>query len=449
MIVKKLPRIDRKTGEQNGWRWDFRSYNKTKRRYEPVQVDAIPKHIRESQDEAIVQAYCQSRSAEEDSIRHRMKLRSEWRKKYQDFEKLMDKFTDYQKNRAPNSWENDVFYLEKYAFHFFLGTKDANNVLNWSAHYQEFIDWLKKVKPLKWNRDRLSLNTQNKIIKALNVFLEMVSRENDKPLKKCPQYSRSQTAQVTASDILEEDEIKEIKKALMDIRQDSHDFFTVLVNTGLRENEAIGMCLSFIFEGNFEGKKLEKIHNQLKVCGLGKYYGYICLESQPALTEIRTPKRFKDRFERTWNAGSVPRKPLKLRKTISPENHRLIPVFNKEAWNIIVNRWNQQLELLDKKSHGKDGRDYLLFDGFTASMFYGDLQKAFEKTKLRFRSPHKFRHTFLTWFYDKTDENRFLAKKVAGHNEERSVLIYSHINEQIGREQAQKAQAQRRMKTVS
>jgi len=36
----------------------------------------------------------------------------------------------------------------------------------------------------------------------------------------------------------------------------------------------------------------------------------------------------------------------------------------------------------------------------------------------------------------------------AGHNEERSVQIYSHMNEQIGREQERKEQSKRKMKII-
>ena len=449
MKYKKIPKINRATGEQDGWRWDIRTYNRAKRRYEPVPVKSIPDHVRNTQDEEVVRAYCQSKSAEENAIRYRAQLRVEWKNKYKDFNKLLETFESYQKERAPNSYKNDVYYLENYALHYFLDHKESNNHLNWSAHYKEFLIWLKQVKPLKWSRDHLSLNTQNKVIKALNVFLQMVGRENDEPIRKCPQYKRSEMVQVTAFDILEEHEIKKIQRALLDIRKESHDLFTVLARTGLRENEALGLCLSFITEGHFKGNKLDKLHDQITMYkGLGDYYGYICLESQPVLDKVRTEKRYKDRFGKTWEAGSVPRKPLKLRAKIAPENFRFIPVFNKLAWNIIAARWNAQQELFEKKAHGKDGRDYLLFEGLSASMFYSDVQKAFERCKLRFRSPHKLRHTFLTWFYGHTDENRFLARKVAGHNEERSVQIYSHINEQIGLEQKQKEQSKRKMKIV-
>ncbi len=412
-------------------------------------VSGIPEHVRKTQDEEVVKKYCLSKSAEEDAIRYRAQLRVEWKNKYKDFTKQLEIFEEYQKERAPNSYENDVYYLESYAFHFFLDHKEANNHLAWSAHYDEFRKWLKKVKPLKWNRDTISLNTQNKVIKALNVFLEMVGRQNDEPIRKCPQYKRSEMVQVSALDIVEDDEIKKIQDALLEIRKDSHDLFTVLARTGMRENEALGLCMAFISEGHFKGKKLDKLHKQIKMYdGLGDYHGYICLESQPTLSSIRTDKKYKDRFGQTWELGSVPRKPLKLRPKIAPENFRFVPVFDKKAWNILVARWNAQQELFEKKAHGKDGRNYLLFNGLTASMFYIDVQKAFEKTKLRFRSPHKLRHTFLTWFYGHTDENRFLARKVAGHNEERSVQIYSHINEQIGLEQTQKEQSKQKMKIV-
>lgn len=234
MKYTKIPKINRATGKQDGWRWDIRRYNKVKLRYEPVPVSGIPEHIKKTQDEEVVKAYCLSRSAEDDAVRYRAQLRVEWKKKYKDFSKLLETFEEYQKERAPNSYENDVYYLGSYALHYFLDHKEANNHLAWSAHYDDFRKWLKTVKPLKWNRDKLSLNTQNKIIKALNVFLEMVGRQNDEPIRKCPQYKRSEMVQISALDILEPDEIKKLQEALLDIRKDSHDLFSILANTGMQ-----------------------------------------------------------------------------------------------------------------------------------------------------------------------------------------------------------------------
>lgn len=100
----------------------------------------------------------------------------------------------------------------------------------------------------------------------------------------------------------------------------------------------------------------------------------------------------------------------------------------------MVERYNSQKALWLKKHYGSDERDYLLFDGFTESMFRRDLEKAFKNAKLKFKSGHKLRHSYCTWFYPKVNEDRFLAKRVTGHEDERTMAIYSHLNEQIGRE---------------
>lgn len=451
MKYKKVDKISRVTGESIGVRWTFTRYNPKSKVTERIAAESIPLQIRNTQNEQDVIAYCNSQSAIEDAAVYRAKMRSQWRKTYHNYETLLEKFTDYQKERAPNSYKNDVYYLETYAFHYFLDKKENATYWQWSLHYNDFRAWLRTAKPSRWERKCLGLNTQNNIIKALNVFLGMVASENGKPILKCPQYKRSELNQVTALDLIEDHEIKKLQEALLEISKDSHDLFTLIAATGLRENEALGMCVGFIFEGNIKGKKLDKLHKQLEVYGLDDYFGYICLESQPALPSYRAKQTYKDRFGATWATGTVPRKPLKCRKKIEPQNHRFIPIFekHKECWNIIVDRWNHQHDLMAKKTFGANPRDYLLFDGLTSSMFYNDLREAYEKTKLRFRSIHKLRHTWLTWFYDKTDESRFLAKKVCGHNEERSVLVYSHINEQVGREQALKTQSKTKLKRIS
>ncbi len=443
--VDKISRVNKKVV---GVRWVFTKYNPSTRVTEKVPMNAVPLHIRNATDEKIVAEYCNSQSAIEDAARYRAKMRSAWRNKYTDKAKILEEFAKYQEGRAPNSWQNDVYYLEKYAFHFFLDKKESPNHWDWNVHFDEFRTWLKTVKPARWERKNLSLNTQNKVIRALNVFFEMVASRTGKAVIKCPQYKRSELNQVTALDLFEPSEIAKIQDALMEISKDSHDLFTVLANTGMRENEALGLCVGFIFEGNIEGKKSGKIHEQLKLYKQDNYYGYICLESQPAVRELRISKAFKDRFGVNWRNGSVLRKPLKTRKKIEPENFRFIPIFDKTTWNIIVDRWNQQHEMLEKKANGSEPRDYLLFDGLTGSMFYNDIVEAFEKTKLRYRSVHKLRHTYLTWFYEVTNENRFLAKKVAGHNEERSMAVYSHLLEQIDREQTLKVQSKTKLKRV-
>jgi integrase len=70
-------------------------------------------------------------------------------------------------------------------------------------------------------------------------------------------------------------------------------------------------------------------------------------------------------------------------------------------------------------------------------------------TELLVNTTHKLRHTFLTWFYDKTGEDLFLAEKIAGHRDKKTLEIYSHIREQIGRERVFAQQRARPLTKVS
>lgn len=109
---------------------------------------------------------------------------------------------------------------------------------------------------------------------------------------------------------------------------------------------------------------------------------------------------------------------------------------------------NAALSQLDCKEYGSESRDYLLFDGLTAAMFYADLGKALKNLKLRHRSPHKTRHTFFTWFYGQTHEDMFLSNWVGGHRDSRDVEGYCHLRELIGREREQQKMKNKRMKKV-
>lgn len=164
---------------------------------------------------------------------------------------------------------------------------------------------------------------------------------------------------------------------------------------------------------------------------------------------IRISEPWTDRHGVTWKTGSVPRKPLKHRKKIDPKWFCYIPIYDAEAWNIIARRANAANDLMERKVYGSNGRDYLLFDGLTASMFYSDLAKALEQLGWKLRSPHKLRHTFLTWFYDKVGEDMFLAEKVAGHRDRRDVERYNHLSELIGRERATQQRKGQKFRTVS
>jgi integrase len=448
--VKAVPKIDRVTRQQVGWRYIFRAYNPAKRRNDVVPVEQIPAKLRECLCRPVngekncsclleAEKFAKSKSAEIDAVKVRVLKLKEWQEKFHDFKELLDEFSKTHQVKAPNSWQNDVYYLETYVFPFFLGKQLSNNVQNWVLYYQQFKAHLMEVKPLKYTKENLAINTQNKIIKALNLFLAFLCETHPElgRFEKCSVYPKHMCNKATADDILEEHEIPVLYQALMDIRSQSAYLFLILVRTGMRINEALGLCLAFVLPGEISGKKSKRYHDLLQKYGL-LYFGYICLESQPSQNSIRTEREFTDRFG-VWSKGSVPRKPLKARHEIRPEYFRYIPLFDRQAWNVVVELYNQQLDGFGRLEHGPEERNYLLFDGMTASMFYSDLMKAFQATGLKPRPPHKIgRHTYATWFYDVTCEDPVLAERVVGHRDKATMDIYSHMAEQIGREQQQK-----------
>lgn len=440
MKARKIRTTDRKTGQPT-IRWAFERYNPVTKKHEKVRKQDIPPHIWNSKDEEVVYAYASSKAAEEDAICARAKKKLEWQTKYFDFDKLVDEFEEFHKTVAPKNWENDMRYLRSYALDFFLNEFNSNNVHDWPSLFDKFKIWLKTTKPLKKRIDRLSLNTQNKIINMLNQFIRYNSRKSGQNIQTMPLYPKEMLPQVTAEMLVREHEIPQIYQALKEIREESASLFLVLVRSGLRINEAVGMSIKDIRQGKLKGEHGDKLHRRLEKSDLGNYLGYFYLMSQPALDVVRTLVPWTDPDGKSWKADSVPRTSLKMRKRIDPRFARFVPIWDKQAWNTVVTLYNGQLELFQAQKYGEDEADYLLFDGLTSSKFYLDLKLAQERTKLLHRSPHKLRHTHLTWLYGAISEDPFIAEKIGGHRDRTALEVYSHIRQQLGDEQERQERA--------
>jgi hypothetical protein len=115
-------------------------------------------------------AFCSLKSAEHETARLRIQRKLEWRTKFYDFNELMGIFTVEIKKMAPNSWENNIYFLEQYALPFFLQNKQCNNLNNWHIYYDEFRDWLETARTVKGDRP-LAYSTKNHVISALNTFM--------------------------------------------------------------------------------------------------------------------------------------------------------------------------------------------------------------------------------------------------------------------------------------
>jgi hypothetical protein len=92
--------------------------------------------------EAEARAWAKSQQAIQSARRAHIEAKLNWRKKYYDFQKLLDLYSKWQQARAPNSWKSNVYYLEQWVFPYFLLEQRNNNCNNWHLQARQFVDWL-------------------------------------------------------------------------------------------------------------------------------------------------------------------------------------------------------------------------------------------------------------------------------------------------------------------
>lgn len=367
-------------------------------------------------------------------IKLRIQRKLDWKKKFYDFSKLIEQFTIEIKKMAPNSWENSIYYLEHYAFSFFLGEKQCNNLNNWSAYHDEFLDWLLICKTSKGDRP-IAYSTRNHVVSALNSFMVVMKRKGQiAEIEKCPKFPTHLLKVRTAEDVLSAEEIKAVYGKLTEISIDSSDFFWILLHTGMRLSEGLGLSLDDVYEGEVAHEVLRKLLIQRDL----NSFGYISLWSQ--LAESNHAR----------DGQRVLRKPLKGRRKIDPSNGRTIPILDKRAFNILVARFNKCGKQLDSRLFGSDPRDYLIFDGLTKGTFASHLKRAYDSLggKFRLKSPHCLRHTFATELAGLALGDITLCKNVLGHKDEETTQRYVHLFEQINQKSKMHCQRKRGMKLV-
>lgn len=378
-----------------------------------LRIGEIPTSIG-SDDEA--DAFCRQKESEIESSKIRILRRLKWKSRYHNFENLMEIFKNERMKESPNNWKNDIYYMEHYVLNFFINQNTFANMNDWYIHFEDFKSWLDKVKTVKGNSE-LAYSTKNQCIKALNAFLKIMNRKNKiDRLTKCSQFARHLENSKSVEEVIQDSDIEKIYRELKQINVVAADLFFVLVHTGLRINEGLGLCLDNLVQGNVENKAF---HEQLVRNGVD-YVGYISLESQPInSTNIRDKN------------GFVLRKALKGRRRIDPKNNRIIPLINKEVFNKLATLYFSQRELYQQKKFGENPKDYLLFDGLNKQKFGNYLGQACKNLKIRHYTPHSCRHTFATQFTGLTFGNVFLCQMVLGHRDLNTSRKYIHIWEQI------------------
>lgn len=410
----------------------FRTLKDGSIQYRFTYLDAHGKRRRYPQAEvpnfssrAEAEAWAKSKAAEMSAKKRESRRRVEWRKKYHDFEALLEQYARWQKDRAPNSWTSSVSYLSDWVFPYFLQKLDQPNVHEWRRNYQTFLDWLRG--PHEGRAKPLAASTVNNITKALNTFLtSLVAYNQIEPsaLHKIPALPEHMLNRRSFKDVVLEPEMRKVHAQLVAIHPPAADFFITIWSTGMRFSELFGLPITALFRGPVPNKDLDA---ELKKCGV-TYHGYIYLESQPKHDDRRRDEH-----------GVVQRKPLKSHKEISPRHARIIPIRTTEVWNILAKRHKKGIADHTKNTFGPDKSNYMLFEDLEWNKATLSLQAAYKQAGLEYRAYHSCRHTFTTLLVGET-RSFFLVRAITGHRKDQSFERYLHIYERIGLEAQQNEQ---------
>lgn len=393
--------------------WDPKTKKRTRLRRSEVPADI-------NNDEK-AEAFCKVKEAELQTFSLKFKRDLEWKRKFYDFEQLLELYAKRRKAEAPNSWETDVYYLEQYVFMFFLTIKKTNNLNSWDLHFEDLRDWLEKDAELvkqKGKNTKLAYATKNACIKSLNRFLATMVRQQKMkgPAPRCQMFPKHQLNRKGIESYISGNEAELVYEKLVELDKEVAEFFWILLHTGLRLNEALGLAASHVFKGSPTEANLKKMLDRYTI----KSMIHIILDSQP-----KKKHGFRDKD------GTVSRKPMKHRRKIEPKNNRIIPVSDKRASKILAARFNSQTAILKKKVYGDDRGNYLLFDGLDKNRVSNKLRKAYELLGVKAKSPHDCRHTFCTELVSQTEGHHFLAKYVLGHSDIATTENYLHLWEVI------------------
>jgi integrase len=166
----------------------------------------------------------------------------------------------------------------------------------------------------------------------------------------------------------------------------------------------------------FEGEPVDRTFREAMKKNSLSCLGFVSINSQ-----LRDPVAPRDKD------GRVLRKPLKGRRRIDEEAGRTIPILDKEGFNAIARRFNEQNERQAEGTQGLSASDYLLFEGLNKNTYSNLLKKAHEGSIYSHKSPPCARHTFATRFAGITCGDIYLCQAVLGHKDIETTRDYVHI----------------------
>ena len=341
--------------------------------------------------------WANSQEAFRESRRAAVERKLSWRSKYYDFAELMKKYRDYQKKKSPSSYKDWIYSLEQYVFPWFLNVKHAANINDWWLLFQEFSDYLTGG-TCRTTRDKPpAKNTVNNIVKSLNSFIDFLKVYHlidDDSAKKCPHLTDLPQRGVEAVIPLDEARVLRMQIGTRNIA--AAEFFWLLYHSGIRKNECASLRKKDLYAGDIEHASLA---DELRIHNI-KYYGYLIVESQLDQDDEEDPMK---------------RKPLKGRKKVEAGNSRIVPIEDKDVWNILARR------------HQACANDEaLLFDELSDSALTRAWIAAENSLGYPHRSPHFCRHSYITNLAGRT-RSFFLCRLISGHRDSKSFERYKHL----------------------
>lgn len=348
--------------------------------------------------------------------------------KYPDFDKLVEKFLIAQKRDAPNSWQSSMIYLDRFVLNFYLIKKSVYDTNEWYLYFEDFRNFLEFEATVFGKNKLIDFSTKNHCIRTLNKFLTVMQKnhvlKSASPLK-CSPFPKHRLNTKGVDDLFMPDEYKALKNTL----SKSKDFFIILSNTGMRFNELYSLSFDDIRGADEAPTELVERFEKYEM----KFYGFISLRSQLYGKSRTQAKKYAESKENNEpNRDYIyKRKPLKSFKNINSKNRRIIPIFDKETWNIIVENYERCREQFKFKIHGTNKQDYFLLD-----VEPNVLRREFiQHTKKSF---HSCRHTFITSLVGKY-RDMAMTRLITGHRSE-AFESYVHIYEQYAEEVDRKAE---------
>lgn len=99
-----------------------------------------------------------------------------WKNEYAHINSLLEEFQKYMKHkdRAPNSYQSIVGYLERYVMRFFLDIQGVNNLKHWCRYHEEFTKFLEEDAFKVGTKKPIAYSTKNHCIRAYNNFMKFL-----------------------------------------------------------------------------------------------------------------------------------------------------------------------------------------------------------------------------------------------------------------------------------